>query len=43
MSKKNTYTEENKIKSLVKNSNESRNSKTGYMEAGNREKFKRQG
>lgn len=43
MSKKEHPLEERKNQSFIKNSNDSRNSKTGYMEAGNEEKFKRRG
>ncbi|MEG0372093.1 MAG: hypothetical protein RR645_07355 [Clostridium sp.] len=35
--------ENKKIDTLKKKSAESRNSKTGYMEAGNEQKFKRRG
>lgn len=43
MSKSKIDLEDKKNESLIKNSNDSRYSKTGYMEAGNEQKFKRRG
>lgn len=40
---KDSLEEEKKKQSLLQNSKDSRYSKTGYMEAGNEQKFKRRG